>query len=134
MLKRVLVANRGEIAVRVIRECMDSSVEAVAVYSEADAQALHSVIASRGVCIGPGRAAESYLNIGNLIEAAKGTGCDAVHPGFGFLSENAGFARACEEAGLKFIGPSSGVIEKMGDKAAARALMKEAGFQFLLSV
>lgn len=127
MLKRVLVANRGEIAVRVIRECMDSSVEAVAVYSEADAQALHSVIASRSVCIGPGRAAESYLNIGNLIEAAKGTGCDAVHPGFGFLSENAGFARACEEAGLKFIGPSSGVIEKMGDKAAARALMKEAG-------
>lgn len=103
MLRRVLVANRGEIAVRIIRECLDSSVEAVAVYSEADAQALHSIIASRSVCIGEGRAAGSYLNISNLIEAAKGTGCDAVHPGFGFLSENSGFARACEEEGLKFI-------------------------------
>ncbi len=127
MLRRVLVANRGEIAVRIIRECLDSSVEAVAVYSEADAQALHSIIASRSVCIGEGRAAGSYLNISNLIEAAKGTGCDAVHPGFGFLSENSGFARACEEEGLKFIGPSSKVIDRMGSKAAARALMLKAG-------
>lgn len=127
MLKRILVANRGEIAVRIIRECLDSSLEAVAVYSEADAQALHSIIASRSVCIGPGRAADSYLNIANLIEAARGTGCDAVHPGFGFLSENSDFARACEEAGLKFIGPSSSVIEQMGSKAAARALMVQAG-------
>lgn len=127
MLRRVLVANRGEIAVRIIRECLDSSVEAVAVYSEADAQALHSIIASRSVCIGEGRAAGSYLNISNLIEAAKGTGCDAVHPGFGFLSENSGFARACEEEGLKFIGPSSKVIDRMGSKAAARALMIKAG-------
>lgn len=127
MLRRVLVANRGEIAVRIIRECLDSSVEAVAVYSEADALALHSIIASRSVCIGAGRAADSYLNISNLIEAAKGTGCDAVHPGFGFLSENSGFARACEEEGLKFIGPSSEVIDQMGSKAAARALMIKAG-------
>lgn len=85
------------------------------------------MIASRSVCIGPGRAAESYLNIGNLIEAAKGTGCDAVHPGFGFLSENAGFARPAKRQASSSSGPSSGVIEKMGDKAAARALMKEAG-------
>ncbi|WP_425756785.1 acetyl-CoA carboxylase biotin carboxylase subunit [Ihubacter sp. rT4E-8] len=127
MLKRVLIANRGEIAVRIIRECLDSSVEAVAVYSEADAQALHSIIASRSVCIGGGRAQDSYLNIANLIEAAKGTGCDAIHPGFGFLSENSDFARCCEEAGLVFIGPSSKVIEQMGSKAAARALMTEAG-------
>lgn len=127
MLKRILVANRGEIAVRIIRECLDSSLEAVAVYSEVDAQALHSIIASRSVCIGPGRAADSYLNIGNLIEAAKGTGCDAVHPGFGFLSENSDFARACEENGLKFIGPSSAVIDRMGNKSAARALMIQAG-------
>lgn len=127
MLKRVLVANRGEIAVRIIRECLDSSVEAVAVYSEADSQALHAIIASRSVCIGPGRASESYLSIGSLIEAAKGTGCDAIHPGFGFLSENSDFARACEEAGIKFIGPSSDVIDRMGSKAAARELMKQAG-------
>ncbi|MCI6011555.1 MAG: acetyl-CoA carboxylase biotin carboxylase subunit [Firmicutes bacterium] len=127
MLKRVLIANRGEIAVRIIRECLDSSVEAVAVYSEADRQALHAVIASRSVCIGPGKASESYLSINNLIEAAKGTGCDAVHPGFGFLSENGDFARACEDAGLKFIGPSSDVIDRMGNKAEARKLMQQAG-------
>ena len=90
MLKKVLIANRGEIAVRIIRECLDSSIEAVSVYSTADSQALHRIIASRSVCIGGPRAAESYLNINNIIEAAKGTGCDAVHPGFGFLSENSG--------------------------------------------
>ena len=104
MLKKVLIANRGEIAVRIIRECLDSSIEAVSVYSTADSQALHRIIASRSVCIGGPRAAESYLNINNIIEAAKGTGCDAVHPGFGFLSENSGFARVCEREGLKFIG------------------------------
>lgn len=127
MLKRVLVANRGEIAVRIIRECLDSSVEAVAVYSEADRQSLHAIIASRSVCIGPGKAADSYLSIDNLIEAARGTGCDAIHPGFGFLSENSDFARACEEAGIKFIGPSARVIEAMGNKANAREMMKKAG-------
>lgn len=127
MLKRVLVANRGEIAVRIIRECMDSSVEAVAVYSEADAQALHSVIASRSVCIGPGRAAESYLNIGNLIEAAKGTGCDAVHPASASCQRTPVSRGPAKRQASSSSGPSSGVIEKMGDKAAARALMKEAG-------
>lgn len=127
MLKRVLIANRGEIAVRIIRECLDSSIEAVSVYSTADSQALHRIIATRSVCIGGPRAGESYLNAANIIEAAKATGCDAVHPGFGFLSESSDFARSCEEVGLKFIGPPSKVIDMMGDKAAARRMMRQAG-------
>lgn len=127
MLKRVLIANRGEIAVRIIRECLDSSIEAVSVYSTADSQALHRIIATKSVCIGGPRASESYLHTANIIEAAKATGCDAVHPGFGFLSENSDFARSCEEAGLKFIGPPSQVIDMMGNKAAARRMMIEAG-------
>lgn len=127
MLKRVLIANRGEIAVRIIRECLDSSIEAVSVYSTADSQALHRIIATRSVCIGGPRAGESYLNAANIIEAAKATGCDAVHPGFGFLSESSDFARSCEEAGLKFIGPPSKVIDMMGDKAAAKRMMRQAG-------
>ncbi len=127
MLRKVLIANRGEIAVRIIRECLDSSIEAVSVYSTADRQALHTIIATKAVCIGGPRASESYLNISNIVEAAKACGCDAVHPGFGFLSENSDFARACEEAGIKFIGPSSDTIDKMGNKAAARKLMVEAG-------
>lgn len=127
MLKRVLIANRGEIAVRIIRECLDSSIEAVSVYSTADSQALHRIIATKSVCIGGPRASDSYLHTANIIEAAKATGCDAVHPGFGFLSENSDFARSCEEAGLKFIGPPSQVIDMMGNKAAARRMMIEAG-------
>lgn len=127
MLKKVLIANRGEIAVRIIRECLDSSIEAVSVYSTADKSSLHTMIASEAVCIGGPKASDSYLNISNIIEAAKGTGCDAVHPGFGFLSENSNFARKCEEAGLKFIGPSSHVIDLMGNKASARSLMIKAG-------
>lgn len=127
MLRKVLIANRGEIAVRIIRECLDSSIEAVSVYSTADKQALHTIIATKAICIGGPRASESYLNISNIIEAAKACGCDAIHPGFGFLSENSDFARACEEAGIKFIGPSSDTIDKMGNKAAARKLMVEAG-------
>lgn len=127
MLRKVLIANRGEIAVRIIRECLDSSIEAVSVYSTADKQALHTIIATKAICIGGPRASESYLNISNIIEAAKACGCDAIHPGFGFLSENSDFARACEEAGIKFIGPSSATIDKMGNKAAARKLMVEAG-------
>lgn len=127
MLKRVLIANRGEIAVRIIRECLDSSIEAVSVYSTADSQALHRIIATKSVCIGGPKASESYLHTANIIEAAKATGCDAVHPGFGFLSENSDFARSCEEAGLKFIGPPSQVIDMMGNKAAARRMMIEAG-------
>ena len=127
MLRKVLIANRGEIAVRIIRECLDSSIEAVSVYSTADRQALHTIIATKAICIGGPRASESYLNISNIVEAAKACGCDAVHPGFGFLSENSDFARACEEAGIKFIGPASWTIDKMGNKAAARKLMVEAG-------
>ncbi len=127
MLRKVLIANRGEIAVRIIRECLDSSIEAVSVYSTADRQALHTIIATKAICIGGPRASESYLNISNIVEAAKACGCDAVHPGFGFLSENSDFARACEEAGIKFIGPASWTIDKRGNKAAARKRMVEAG-------
>lgn len=123
MLKRVLIANRGEIAVRIIRECLDSSIEAVSVYSTADEKALHRIIATEAVCIGGPKAGDSYLSISNIIEAAKGMQCDAIHPGFGFLSENSDFARACEAEGIKFIGPSSEVIDRMGNKASARALM-----------
>lgn len=123
MLKKVLVANRGEIAVRIIRECRDNGIETVAVYSTADEHALHTHISSEAVCIGGYRTADSYLNMANIIEAAKGTGCDAIHPGFGFLSENSTFAEMCEKEGIKFIGPSAKVIDTMGNKAAARKLM-----------
>lgn len=125
MLKKVLIANRGEIAVRILRECLDCGIEAVTVYSTEDRKSLHRMIAPESVCIGGPRASESYLNIGSIIEAAKATGCDAVHPGFGFLSENSEFAEACAAAGLKFIGPSAEVIEQMGNKASARRLMQQ---------
>ena len=127
MLKRVLVANRGEIAVRVIRECMDCGIETVAVYSTADEQALHTILAGKAVCIGGAKASESYLNQNNIIETAIGCGCDAIHPGFGFLSENSQFAKACRENGIQFIGPSPEVIEAMGNKAKARELMIKNG-------
>ena len=127
MLKKVLVANRGEIAVRIIRECRDSGIEAVAVYSTADEGALHTVIASEAVCIGNPPALESYLNISNLIEAAKRTGCDSIHPGYGFLSESKELALACQENNLKFIGPSVSVMETMGNKSAARKCVQKAG-------
>ncbi len=127
MLKKVLVANRGEIAVRVIRECADNSIATVSVYSTADKHSLHAIIGGESVCIGGPRATESYLSISNIIEAAKGTGCDGLHPGFGFLSENSELARQCREEGIKFIGPSAEVIETMGNKATARRMMIEAG-------
>lgn len=127
MLKRVLVANRGEIAVRIIRACREAGVETVAVYSTADAGALHVQLATLSVCIGPARAADSYLNLQNLLSAAVAHGCDAVHPGYGFLSENSEFARMCERCGIKFIGPTPDTIDSMGNKAAARRLMIEAG-------
>jgi acetyl-CoA carboxylase biotin carboxylase subunit len=124
---RVLVANRGEIAVRVIRALHELGVEAVAVYSTADEDALHVRLADRAVRIGPPPAAESYLSIPAIIAAAETTGCEAVHPGYGFLSENADFVRACEENELVFIGPSAEVMERMGDKAQAKAEMRAAG-------
>lgn len=127
MLRRVLIANRGEIALRVLRACRELEIETVAAYSEADAEALHVQLATESVCIGPARAADSYLNQNALLTAALATGCDGVHPGYGFLSENADFADACAAAGLTFIGPSGDAIRKAGSKSAARDLMKAAG-------
>ena len=127
MLRRVLIANRGEIALRVLRACRELGIETVAVYSQADADALHVQLAGQAVCIGPARAADSYLNQDALLTVAKATGCDGVHPGYGFLSENADFADACAAAGLTFIGPSGDAIRKAGSKSAARDLMRAAG-------
>lgn len=127
MLKRVLIANRGEIALRIIRACRELDVETVAVYSEADESSLAAQLATRSLCIGPARAADSYLDQDALLTAAKITGCDAIHPGYGFLSENPDFADRCVEAGLKYIGPSGDVIRRMGSKAAARTLAQSAG-------
>ena len=127
MLKRVLIANRGEIALRVLRACRELEIETVAAYSEADAEALHVQLATESVCIGPARAADSYLNQDALLTAALATGCDGIHPGYGFLSENADFSDACAKAGLTFIGPSGDAIRKAGSKSAARDLMKAAG-------
>jgi acetyl-CoA carboxylase biotin carboxylase subunit len=127
MFSRVLVANRGEIAVRVIRALHELGIEAVAVYSTADRDALHTRLADQAVCIGPPGAGESYLRIPNVIGAAQTTGCEAVHPGYGFLAENPPFARACAENDLVFIGPSPEVMERLGDKAQAKAEMRAAG-------
>jgi acetyl-CoA carboxylase, biotin carboxylase subunit len=127
VFSRVLVANRGEIAVRVIRALHELGVEAIAVYSTADEGALHVRLADRAIRIGPPAAAESYLSIPAMIAAAETTGCEAVHPGYGFLSENADFVRACEDNDLVFVGPSADVMERMGDKARAKAEMRAAG-------
>ncbi len=127
MFSRVLVANRGEIAVRVIRALHELGVEAVAVYSTADEESLHVRLADRAVRIGPPAAAASYLNIPAIVAAAETTGCEAVHPGYGFLSENAEFVRMCEDNDLVFIGPSAETMERMGDKARAKAEMRAAG-------
>ncbi|HYY03955.1 MAG TPA: acetyl-CoA carboxylase biotin carboxylase subunit [Gaiellaceae bacterium] len=127
MFNRVLVANRGEIAVRVIRALHEAGVEAVAVYSTADAGALHTRLADRAVCIGPPSAAESYLNMASVIAAAETTGCEAVHPGYGFLAENPAFVRACEDSDLVFIGPGADVMARMGDKAEAKRELTGAG-------
>ncbi len=126
MFKRILIANRGEIAVRVIRACRELGVETVAVYSDADRTALHVQYADHAVYIGPPPSAESYLVVSKIIEAAKKTGAEAIHPGYGFLSERAHFARACQEAGIVFIGPTPEAIEKMGDKVTARTIMQKA--------
>ena len=127
MFKRILIANRGEIAVRVFRACRELDIEPVVVYSQADANALHVQLAERAYCIGPARSADSYLNVDAILTVAKATGCDAIHPGYGFLSENDEFADACAQAGIAFIGPSGDVIRAMGNKAAARKLMMSAG-------
>lgn len=127
MLRRVLIANRGEIALRILRTCREMGIDTVAVYSEADAEALYVQLAGQAVCIGPAKAADSYLNQSAILTVAKATGCDAVHPGYGFLSENADFADACKREGLIFIGPPGNVIRKAGSKAAARSIMRAAG-------
>lgn len=127
MITKVLVANRGEIAVRIIRACIDMGIQTVAIYSTVDKDALHVKLADEAVCIGKPLPKDSYLNIENIISAAVLTGADAIHPGFGFLSENAKFARICEQCNIKFIGPTPEMIELMGDKAKAREMMIEAG-------
>ena len=127
MFRKILVANRGEIAVRVIRACREMGIASVAVYSEADAEALHVRLADEAVCIGPPAGLESYLNVPRIIAAAQVTGAEAIHPGYGFLSENADFAEVCESCELVFIGPRSDQIRTMGDKANAREAMRAAG-------
>ena len=127
MLKKVLIANRGEIAVRIIRACREMGIRTVAVYSEADKNALHKTLADEAVCIGPAPSGKSYLNIKAILEAACLTGADSIHPGFGFLSENAKFAKLCEDIGIKFIGPKYELIELLGNKSKAKETMKSAG-------
>jgi acetyl-CoA carboxylase biotin carboxylase subunit len=126
MFKKILIANRGEIAIRVVRACRELGIRSVAVFSDADRDSLHVFLADEAYNIGPAPSKESYLNIGNIIAVAKAHGCDAVHPGYGFLSENPKFARACKENGLTFIGPTPENMEAMGDKLSAKALMKKA--------
>ncbi|MGZ9586156.1 acetyl-CoA carboxylase biotin carboxylase subunit [Paenibacillus marinisediminis] len=125
--QKILVANRGEIAVRIIRACREMGIASVAVYSEADRDSLHTRLADEAYCIGPTSSKDSYLNFTNLMSVATLTGCDAVHPGYGFLAENADFAEICDSCGITFIGPSPDAIERMGDKAVAKQTMKDAG-------
>ncbi len=127
MFKKILIANRGEIALRIIRTCKEMGIKTVAVYSTADENSLHVKFADEAVCIGPPESSKSYLNIPQILAAVEVTGAEAIHPGYGFLAENAKFAKLCQEAGIKFIGPKPEHIEKMGDKATARETMKAAG-------
>ena len=126
-MNKILIANRGEIAVRIIRACKEMNIKTVAVYSEVDKNAMHTKLADEAVCIGPAASSKSYLNVKNIIEAARITGADSIHPGFGFLSENSQFALICEESNIKFIGPKSDVINLLGNKSNAKDMMKKAG-------
>lgn len=126
-MKKVLIANRGEIAVRIIRTLKEMEIPSVAIYSTADTGSLHVTMADEAICIGPAKSSESYLDIDRILAATEAVGADAIHPGYGFLSETPEFARRCEEAGIIFIGPNSGIMKRMGDKAEARKTMKEAG-------
>ena len=126
-MKKVLIANRGEIAVRIIRACKELDIKTVAVYSEADREALHVELADEAYCIGPRLSKDSYLNFSNIISVAKLTGCDGIHPGYGFLAENESFAELCEEVNIEFIGPTAEAISRMGTKDVARETMKKAG-------
>ena len=127
MIRKILIANRGEIAIRIIRACREMGIETVAVYSEADREALHTQLADEAVCIGPAAAKDSYLNMEQIISATIITGADAIHPGFGFLSENSQFAKLCEACHITFIGPDSDIIARLGNKAVARQTMVDAG-------
>lgn len=127
MLNKVLIANRGEIAVRIIRECREMNIKTVAIYSDIDKDSLHTKLADEAICVGSAAPSKSYLNVKNILEAANVTGADGIHPGFGFLSENAKFAKMCTESNIKFIGPSAEVINLMGNKTNAKQLMKDAG-------
>ncbi len=127
MIRKLLIANRGEIAVRIIRACREMGIESVAVYSEADRESLHTQLADEAICIGPGPSSESYLNMERIMSAAMVSGADAIHPGFGFLSENAKFAEFCEQCGIIFVGPNSEVIRNLGNKQVARNTMTAAG-------
>ena len=120
MFSKVLIANRGEIAVRIIRACRELGIQTVAVYSQADADALHTQLADEAICIGPAKATDSYLNVQEVLSAAIVTKAEAIHPGFGFLSENSRFASMCEECNIAFIGPKSATIDAMGNKINAR--------------
>jgi len=131
MIKKVLIANRGEIAVRIIRTCKEMNIKTVAIYSTADRDALHTQIADEAVCVGGPKSMDSYLNMNNIIQAACNSGCDAIHPGFGFLSENPKFARLITECGLIFIGPDADIIDKMGNKNVARKMMLSAGLTII---
>ena len=126
-MNKILIANRGEIAVRIIRACKEMNIKTVAVYSEADKEALHTKLADEAICIGPANPKQSYLNIKNIIEAANITKTDSIHPGFGFLSENARFAKLCQQCNITFIGPSAEIINRMGNKSEARNTMMQAG-------
>ncbi len=127
MLNKVLIANRGEIAVRIIRACREMNIKTVAIYSDIDKDSLHTKLADEAICVGSAAPSKSYLNVKNILEAANVTGADGIHPGFGFLSENAKFAKMCTESNIKFIGPSAEVINLMGNKTNAKQLMKDAG-------
>ena len=131
MFKKILIANRGEIAVRVLRACHEMGIAAVVVYSDVDRAALHVRKADEAYPIGPAAASESYLNISKILDVAKRSGADAIHPGYGFLSENAKFAQACADAGVKFIGPTAAAMEAMGSKTRARQAMENAGVPFV---
>lgn len=131
MIKKVLIANRGEIALRIIRACREMGIATVAIYSRADEDSLHVKMADESVCVGPAQSKLSYLNVAAIMSAADLTGADAIHPGYGFLAENANFARICEQCGINFIGPKPDQIAKMGDKATARKIAKDAGVPML---